>query len=91
MKYEIIVYDGKFWINLFDLREMGFPLPIKGTKLIWRHAFGDFDTHYKFFENRDGWSDGLFISPFSTNVGEKFAGYGELYVEFNQDNFIKNY
>ncbi len=88
---KIIEYDDKFWINLSDLRKIGFQLPIKGTSLLWTHFLGDYDTHYKFFENRAGWSDGLFISPFSTNVGEKFAGYGELYVEFNQSNFVKNY
>ncbi len=88
---KIIEYEGKFWINLSDLRKIGFTLPSKGTRLLWTPFLRDYEMRYKFFESRDGWTDGVFISPFATTVGEKYISYSELYVEFNKDSFIKNY
>lgn len=78
--------NGKWHITVNELRELGFEYPPKGTNGIFRMIFGDDDNWYKFHEKKERW-DGIWISPFLSDVGKRNVCEHEFYIEFTPNLF----
>ncbi len=78
--------NNKWYISISKLRELGFNYPPKGTMGIYRKWFDDDSNWYKFHEKKEGW-DGIWISPFLTDIGKRNISDGEFFIEFNPISF----
>lgn len=78
--------DGIYYISIFDLRKLGFDYPEKGTEGILRTFHEESSNWYKFHEKKENW-DGIFVSPFLSDIGKKNIGENEFYIEFSPNTF----
>lgn len=80
-------FDNKFYITLWELKTLGFDYPKTGTSvLVRKHFLGSFDNYYKFHEKKQGW-DGVFVSPFLSDVGKLNLDDSQVYIELSPKNF----
>lgn len=86
MRLDLKEYNGKKYISIHQLRELGFDYPPKGTSGIYDSWMTGEDTWYKFHEKKEG-CDGIFISPWLTDIGKKNISEGEFFVEFSSNIF----
>ncbi len=73
----------KYYIDLQQLQILGFDLPIQGTDIIIRQGiFSDWEFNFKLHSKKEGW-DGLFVSPYVSEIGKRNLSDSEIYIEFS--------
>lgn len=79
----MLEYNNKKYISIQTLIECGFGYPEKGTKVLAREGrWDDYTNWYRFYEKKEKW-DGIFVSPFASEVGKINAMEYEVFVEFS--------
>lgn len=78
--------NNKWYISVYELRKLGFDYPPKGTKGILRAIYMGDDNWYRFHEKKHD-CDGIWISPFLTDIGKRNVSEGDFMVEFNTSLF----
>ncbi len=77
--------DDKYYISVRQLAELGYGYPPTGTKgLVWFGVFDGYDSCYKFYEKKEGW-DGIWVSPFVSEVGKKNISDSAFLIEFTPE------
>jgi|ERR1035437_4512126 hypothetical protein len=85
--------NGKIYIRLSNLLYLGFPIPKKGTSILYmKNWIGTeiCNEYLRFYEKKEGW-DGVFISLFASEIGKFNVSEEDVYIPFTQDNFTPQY
>lgn len=84
---ELKKIDEKYYISIYQLRELGFDYPPKGTKgLFFEWLTDGYTRWYKFHEKKEGW-DGIFISIWLSDVGKMNIPESSFLIEFTPELF----